>query len=128
MLEAVGFYSTGEKTAYEVYLIHDFEDSESFVHKRMAAEGELDGKGYFTVSLAHPEPLKQGERFAVAVNIETEGSTRPVAVELKKDKYTAGVTLEGKEGYISLAGGIWENAEEVHNTNICLKAYTSSGR
>lgn len=123
-LEAVGFYSLGEKTSYEVYLIHDFEAPSSFMHKRAVAEGEISGKGYFTVPLDEPEKLGAGERFAVAVNIRTEGSKKPVAVEVKKDKYTQFVTTEGKESYISLAGGEWENTQEKYGTNVCLKAYT----
>jgi len=58
------------------------------------------------------------------VELHTDGSKKPVAVELKKDAFTQEVTLEGKEGYVSLYGEGWESAEEKHRANICLKAYT----
>ena len=124
LLRAVGFYSTGRETAYEVYLVHRFEDGSSFVHKRMVAEGSIEGIGYYTVPLDEPQELAAGERFAVAVNIRTEGVKKPVAVETKKDRYTVNVTTEGKESFISLAGGTWENTQEEYGTNVCLKAYT----
>ena len=70
------------------------------------------------------QELEAGERFAVMVRLRTDGSKKPVAVELKKDAYTRNVTTEGKEGYLSLNGEVWESAEEKYGTNICLKAYT----
>ena len=71
-----------------------------------------------------PRELRKGERFAVIVSMHTDGASKPVAVEMKKDLFTAGVTLEGKEGYISLYGWEWENVEEGYGANVCLKAYT----
>lgn len=124
-LRAVGFYSTGAHSDYELYVVHDFEDKGSFAHKRFAGEGSIKGRGYFTVELDTEQELKAGERFAVLVNIHTEGTGKPVAVEVKKDRFTQNVVTEGKEGYLSLYGGEWESAEERYGTNICLKAYTS---
>ena len=69
--------------------------------------------------------MEPGERFAVVVRIITPGATKPVAVEMNKDIYSQGVTLEGKEGYLSLTGEVWEYTEEKFSTNVCLKAYTS---
>ena len=124
ILEAVGFYSTGARSDYEVYAVHDFEDDGSFVHKKYLTGGSLKGTGYFTVDLPQGEVLESGERFAVMVQISTPGTDKPVAVEIRKDRYTAGVTTEGREGYLSLYGGAWENTEEKFGTNVCLKAYT----
>ena len=126
VFEAAGFYSTGKHSDYKVYLVHDFAGTFSFAHARLVAEGSLEGIGYFTVPAERQESLKAGERFAVMVEIHTDGAKKPVAVELDKDAYTKNVTLEGKEGYISLYGGEWEPVEEKYGTNICLKAYTSA--
>ena len=123
-LTGVGFYSVGEHSSYEVYLVHDFEDAGSFIYKRTIARGECEGKGFFSATLEEPRSLAAGERFAVIVSIHTDGEEKPVAVELKKDSYTAGVTFEGKEGYISPYGGEWENVESGYHANVCLKAYT----
>ena len=44
-LTGVGFYSLGEHSTYEVYLVHDFEDTGSFMFKRTVARGETQGPG-----------------------------------------------------------------------------------
>ncbi len=123
-LRAAGFYSTGTQTSYEIYLVENYEDTDSFSDKQLLTEGTISAKGYFTIQLPEPVLLTQGERFALVVDIDTAESSRPVAVEIEKDSYTAGVTLENKEGYISLYGGAWEQVETVYGANVCLKAYT----
>ena len=120
---AAGFYSLGEKSTYEIYVVHDFTGPAAFVHKEFLTKGELHGKGFFTVPFP-PCALAEGERFALMVNISTPGIDKPVAVEIKKDAFTANVDTKGKEGYLSLYGGTWENTQENFGTNICLKAYT----
>ena len=78
------------------------------------------------MKLGQAVALEAGERFGVIVKITTPGATKPVAVEMNKDVYSQGVTFEGKEGYLSLTGKIWEYTEEKFSTNVCLKAYTSN--
>lgn len=123
-LEAVGFYNTGEFSVYEIYAVEEFSSEESFAERRLLQNGWLENKGYFTVKLDVPVALEKGQQFAVVVKITTLGAKMPVAVELNKDSYTAGVSLEGKRGYLSYAGDIWEFTEEKFGTNVCLKAYT----
>ena len=127
ILKAAGFYSVGEHTSFEIWLCHDVKDTGSFSKKVKLSEGEISGKGFFTVPFDADEEILQlakGERFALIVRIVTEGTGKPVAVEMKKDQYTETVTLEGKEGYISQDGVLWDSSEKVYATNICLKAYT----
>lgn len=123
-LEAVGFYATDRNTSYQIYVVEDFEDTSSFVRMRWVKSGWQKNSGYYTVELNKPVELEAGERFAVVVKITTPGAAKPVAVELQKDEYTRTVTLEGKEGYLSLHGEAWEFTEEKFGTNVCLKAYT----
>ena len=80
--------------------------------------------GYYTIDLKQPVSLSMGEPFAVIVKITTPGSENPVAVEYQADEYTANVTLEGKNGYLSQYGERWEHTESGFGTNVCLKAYT----
>ena len=106
-------------------MVHDFEDESSFIHRKLLAKGEIEGAGYFTIDFSYrAERLEKEERFAVIVNIHTDGENKPVAMELMKDKYTRAVTLEGKESYISLYGGTWEKTQDSCQANVCLKAYT----
>ncbi len=123
-LKAVGFYSTGTDTKVEIYVVKDFEDASSFERMEFAVSTAIKAKGYFTVDLPEDIELSPGERYAVVVNIDTKDSKRPVAVEMAKDAYTEGVTLEGKESYISLYAGVWEQTQTTYQTNVCLKAYT----
>ena len=123
-LEAVGFYTTDFHTSYEVYVVEAFEDTDSFAKRRLLTGGWIENSGYYTIPLGQSVELEEGQRFAVVVKIRTENATKPVAVELQKDRYTDTVTLEGKEGYLSLYGEIWEYTEEKFGTNVCLKAYT----
>lgn len=123
-LKAVGFYATKEHTEYELYIVHDLEDTSSFENRRYLQRGELSERGYFTIDLKEAVPLKAGERFAVIVSIDSEGAKRPVAVEIARDRYTQNVTTQGKESYISLYGLDWENTQETSQSNVCLKAYT----
>lgn len=124
LLRAVGFYATGPVSDYEVYTVRHFEDERSFDGRILRKAGRLENSGYYTVDLPYPVDLDAGERFAVVVRITTPGADMPVAVELHKDVYTDTVSLEGKEGYLSLSGEAWEPTEQKFQTNVCLKAYT----
>ena len=124
VLAAVGFYTTDVNSAYEIYVVRDFEGEESFERREFCQSGWIKNSGYFTIDLKEEIPLGQGERFAVVVWITTPGASNPVVVELHKDVYSETVTLEGKEGYLSLYGELWEPTEKSFGTNVCLKAYT----
>lgn len=123
-LEAVGFYTTDKHSSYEIFIVEQFADTGSFAKRRLLTGGFIENSGYYTVPLTLPVELEAGQRFAVVVKITTENAGKPVAVELHKDDYTDTVTLEGKEGYLSLYGDAWEYTEEKFGTNVCLKAYT----
>lgn len=123
-LAAVGFYTTGRNSSYEIYVVKNFTDETSFDRREFLQSGTIENSGYFTVSLEEMPVLEAGERFAVVVNLTTPGALKPAAVELRKDVYSETVTLEGKEGYLSLSGTVWEQTEEKFQTNVCLKAYT----
>ena len=124
-LEAVGFYAAGDDTVYELYLVRDFLDEESFSEMVYVQSGALEYPGYYTVDFQTPQTLEAGERFAVAVRVRTAGETSPVAVEYAADEYSQGVTLQGKESYISPDGRKWEQTQRKYGSNVCLKAFTS---
>lgn len=123
-LAAVGFYATAPDAYYEVYLVRDFAGPQSFGEGEFLQGGALQNEGYYTVDLDQAGTLAEGERFAVAVKLVTPGRDNPVAVEYQADQYTMNVTTEGKEGYLSPNGRIWQNTEERYGTNVCLKVYT----
>lgn len=123
-LAAAGFYATGPDTSYEIYTVTDVEDSSSFNRKKLAAKGSFKNSGYYTVDFEKPVQLKDGEKFAVIVNIRTPGSVHPVAIEYSAPDKKGRVNLKDGEGYISLRGTSWEGVEDKQKCNVCLKAYT----
>ena len=91
-------------------------------------DAQMENAGFYTVDLEAPVRLKKGQTFAVVVRIETPGETKPVAVEMTKDRFTESVTLEDRRTWVSNDGNVWENTQEVYGTNVCLKAYTREGQ
>ena len=91
-------------------------------------DAQMENAGFYTVDLEAPVRLKKGQTFAVVVRIKTPGETKPVAVEMTKDRFTESVTLEGRRTWVSNDGNVWENTQEVYGTNVCLKAYTREGQ
>lgn len=123
-ITSVGMYSTGRNTEYEIWFVPDFQDTASFRTREYLTEGHFDDAGYFTVDLEEPVSLAEGQTFAIVAHIRTEGADKPVAVEMKKDRFTEGVVTEGKNGYVSLTAELWEHTESMYGTNVCLKVYT----
>lgn len=123
-LAAVGFYATGENTSYDIYLVHDFADTDSFDAMEYLQSGSFSDMGYYTVDLEETQKLTEGERFAIVIKISTPDVSNPVAVEYRADEYTQNVTCEGKESYLSQYGSLWENTQEKFEANVCLKVYT----
>ena len=124
-LTAVGFYATGKDSAYRVYFVPDFKGAGDFTQMTEIASGSLGNAGYYTAYLDNPMALSENEVYAVVLAIDTPESSRPLAVEYRADDLTKKVTLSDGEGFISMNGRFWDDIEEVHQCNLCLKAYTN---
>lgn len=125
-LRAVGFYSLGTGSQYEVYFIDNYKDTDSFQNKTLVAKGLLNNAGYYTIDIKGDFFLKKGQKSAVMVFIKTPSVKSPIAMECKMDDDNDGFILEDGEGYISYNGNIWEHTEEKFKCNICLKMYTDN--
>ena len=127
-LEAVSFYATGPNSSYKVYVTTEVGEEGSSVislPSSAVAEGKFKNAGYYTVKLDAPVLLSAGQDFAVIVEIDTPGSSHPVAMEMNADDMRSNpVVLEGKRSYISNYGDAWENTQESSGCNVCLKAFT----
>ena len=123
-LAAVGFYATGKDTEYSIYLVHNFEGTDSFAEKIKIAGGKLKNAGYYTIPVNGKVSLEQGERYAVVLYLNTPGAVHPMAIEYAADESTKNVDLTDGEGYISATGKKWDNVEETSSCNLCIKAYT----
>lgn len=132
-IEAAGFYTTGPRTSYEIYVVRhvgkesDILESQDFDRKVLLTRGNFDYGGYYTVPLMGNQredlELSPGERFAVIVKITTPDAIHPAAIEYDSGDGRTFVNISDGEGYISADGVTWERAEE-KRCNLCLKVYT----
>lgn len=123
-LSAVAFYATGAKTTYEVYVTTDYEGPDDLSERVLAASGEMEYAGYYTIDLDETFELEEGSKFAVIVHITTPDSKYPVAIEYDADSMTDSFDMSDGEGYISQYGTQWYSAEDERSCNVCLKAFT----
>lgn len=124
-LAAVSFYATDVDTTYQVYVVPEFEDEDSLNDRKLVAEGSFEQAGYYTVRLDEAVKLKDNQKFAVVVHIQTPGVVHPVAIEYDADSRTREFDITDGEGYISLYGNKWMSAEKNKDCNLCLKAFTN---
>lgn len=124
-LAAVSFYATDVDTTYQVYVVPEFENEDSLNDRKLVAEGSFEQAGYYTVRLDDAVKLKDNQKFAVVVHIQTPGSVHPVAIEYNADSRTREFDITDGEGYISLYGNKWMSAEKNKDCNLCLKAFTN---
>lgn len=128
-LKAVGFYTSATNTEYEVKVFMNPDNgpisSGGYVSEK---NGTISLPGYHTIRLDNQVSLKKGDRFSVAVKVVSAGWTTPVAIELPISGYSAGATASSGQSYISSNGAGWTDLTlSQPNTNVCLKAFTSSG-
>lgn len=124
VLSAVGFYAVGKNTKYQAYLVRQFADEKSFSSAELIAEGSFKNAGFYTVPVADGIVLADGERYAIALYLETPEAVHPMAIEYVADGAAKKVDLTDGEGYISANGKNWVHVEDVFACNLCIKAYT----
>lgn len=125
LLEAVSFYATDADTNYEIYVIDDYTDVNDYKNMTFVKRGSFDYSGYYTVRL--DTPIVVNGDYAVIVKVTTPDSLFPVAAEYNKDvEWLPEVDLTDGRGYMSYEGEVWESTEEILESNVCLKAFTSN--
>jgi C1A family cysteine protease len=124
-VRAVGFYATDENTEYEIYIVRNFADADSFKNQEYLQSGTIEHSGYYTIDLEKDIEVEAGEKFALAVKVTTPYSQYPIAIEYPGDEAPLlEIDLTDGEGYISSDGIYYGRAEEIYECNICLKVYT----
>ena len=125
VLSAAGFYATGVDTEYEIYVVKNFVNTNSFNNKVLVASGTVEQAGYYTIDFDQSINLMADERFAVVLYVKTPGSTHPMAIEYDTgDYYMQNVDLSDGESYISYSGLKFTNVKEKQDCNLCIKAFT----
>ena len=123
---ASGFYATASDTSYEVYIVKNFKDENSFHQRQKVASGVLEQAGYYTIDFDHPVAVEKGEKYAVVLYLKTPGENLPMAVEYDSGSvFLKDVDLDDGEGYISHNGKTFVNVKEKMDCNLCIKAFTS---
>lgn len=127
-IEAAGFYATDKDTSYDIYIVKDFEDTDSLSpeNRIKVAQGQLSNAGYYTVDFDRTVEVSAGERFAVMLYITTPNAVYPMAIEYVADDLTADADITDGEGYISIRGSRWNRVEEQAQSNLCIKAFSST--
>lgn len=125
-LVAAGFYATGKDSQYELYVVRNFEGTESLAERIPVASGKLSNAGYYTIEFNEGILLEPGERYAVVLHIITPGSVHPMAIEYVADEATKNVILDDGESYISSNGNNWASADSVEECNLCIKAFSNN--
>lgn len=125
-LVAASFYATGKDSQYELYVVRNFEGTESLEERIPVASGKLSNAGYYTIEFNEGILLDAGERYAVVLHIITPGSVHPMAIEYAADEATKNVILDDGESYISANGNSWESANSVEDCNLCIKAFSNN--
>ena len=78
---AAGFYTLGRDSEYEIWLVRDYENTDSLRERERIKKGKIAQAGFHTVDLDVPVSLQSGETYALLVHLETPGLLRPAAVE-----------------------------------------------
>jgi len=117
-LAAVGFYRTAAAGDYTVYA------GTSLARLRKVAAGQITVGGFFRVPISDGMRLSRGQRFVVAVRVDTEGYSFPLAIQAPLAGYADPAGVPGVS-FISPDGKQWTGVEKVvPRSNVCLKAYT----
>jgi C1A family cysteine protease len=125
-LTAASFYATGKDSQYELYVVRDFVDEDSFQSMIPVASGKLNNAGYYTVDFNQGILLDAEEQYAIVLHIITPGSVRPMAIEYAADEATENVILDDGDSYISSNGSKWVNVDTEKEANLCIKAFTKN--
>lgn len=123
IVSAVGFYTLGNNSTYEVYLVPDAVDGTSLRGGQRVASGSLPQSGFFTIPIGTEFSVESGERFGVVVRLTTPGLLYPAAVE-KVTESAMSADISDGEGYLSTNGFIYKSTERNSSCNVCLKVYT----
>lgn len=125
-LVAASFYATAKDSQYELYVVRQFENENSFEKMVPVASGKLSNAGYYTVKFNQEIAVEPGERYAVVLHIITPNSVHPMAIEYAADEETKHVILDDGESYISSNGNKWVSIDTVEEANLCIKAFSNN--
>jgi len=124
-LTHVDFWTTDEDASYEIYVYNDGDPSNGLQNQLAYQTGSCDEYGYYSIPLTSPVPVSNGQQFTVAVEMTTPGYYYPVPIEYEYTGYCEPPIQTGV-CFISVDGSVWEDAGDVYDWNVCLRARITS--
>jgi C1A family cysteine protease/PKD repeat protein len=128
-LKAVSFYTTDSNCNYEIHIYTNVSSSPiSQAGPVISQSGKSSYAGYHTIPLNSGVQLKAGQKFSVVLKLTTTGYGYPIAIEYPYPNYSSKATANAGESFVSYDGNDWTDITKYYsNTNVCIKAFTSTG-
>ncbi len=129
VLHEIGIYNLGLFTEYEIYVANDISSTSELSSKRVkVAEGVMKFPGYHTIDLEMPINISKGETFGVIAYMKSETNRHPIPLEMPLEGYSSQATANKGVSFVSKDGKKWRDiAKSEPNTNVCIKAITTTG-
>ncbi|WP_292389532.1 lectin like domain-containing protein [Methanosarcina sp. UBA5] len=127
-LRAIGFYTTDLNTAYEIYVYKNpvsgpVNSGQGYL---VQESGSYSFPGYHTHVLNSTVPVRAGEKFSIVIRFINPSASGPLAVEQPVIRYSSKAQANPGESYVSPNGVQWEDISSSSETNLCIKAFTTS--
>jgi C1A family cysteine protease len=123
-LTHVDFWTTENNAEYEIYVYNG-----SFGTELTSETGTCAEMGYYSIPLTAPVPMTDGQQFTIALKLTNppgfEYSCYPIPVEYEITDYCE-PTIQTGVCFVSIDGSYWEDAGDVYDWNICLRARINS--
>lgn len=125
-LHQVGLFNVASNTSYTVYIVRDVTSSSDFSSNRKAiASGSMELPGYYTINTERIG-LKQGEQFAIVVQMSNSSYRYPLGIESPIRGYSSRASANRGESWVSSDGRSWRDlTSESSGSNACVKAITT---
>lgn len=131
-LKAVSFHTVQNDVDYEVKIYTFLGENDLPTEGRLSAEksGHLDHRGYYTVELDEPVPIKADSRYSVVVSITVpDGYNACIPLEYPEGfdgAHTRSYSSEEGVSYFTVGDDYsqWTDSSVEGYNNVCIKAFT----
>jgi len=118
---AEGFYAPAARTQYQVWA------GATLGSLTLRGTGTIPLPGFSTIRLTTPLKVRSGQKFVVAVRLDTPGDAQPIAIEAPAETWEARATAKAGQSFMRYGDGDrWVDLAGDPSTahaNVCLKAY-----
>ncbi|MBF0566687.1 MAG: VCBS repeat-containing protein, partial [Nitrospirae bacterium] len=126
-VSAVSFYTAALNSTYQVQVYTGVGTTPTSGQLAGTTSGSISTAGYHTITLSSPVSVTSGQKFSVVVQLTTPGYNYPIPIEAPISGYSSGATSSAGQSFIGCNGSSWSDMTSiVTNTNVCLKAFTTS--